>query len=46
MLGFQHLGVRFYRDTYSYEYKNKRIEVEGPFNEWLFTQTGPEGYRD
>ena len=42
--GFDYLGVRFYRDTYSYAYGNKRIEVKGPFNEWLFSRTGPEGY--
>ncbi|MDY7041293.1 MAG: reverse transcriptase domain-containing protein [Chloroflexota bacterium] len=43
--GFAYLGVTFYRRTYSYDYQNKRIEVEGPFDGWLFSQTGPEGYR-
>jgi hypothetical protein len=43
--GFEFLGVTFYRDTYSYDWQGKRIEVEGPFDEWLFSQTGPEGYR-
>lgn len=43
--GFEYLGVTFYRRTYSYDYHNKRIEVEGPFDGWLFSQTGPEGYR-
>ena len=42
--GFEYLGVTFYRRTYSYDYQNKRIEVEGPFDGWLFSQTGPEGY--
>ena len=44
--GFEYLGVFFYRDTYSYDWQGKRIEVEGPFDGWLFSQTGPEGYRD
>jgi group II intron reverse transcriptase/maturase len=43
--GFEYLGVTFYRRTYAYDYQNKRIEVEGPFDDWLFSQTGPEGYR-
>ena len=44
--GFEYLGVTFYRDTYSYTYENVRIEVDGPFEGWLFAQTGPEGYED
>lgn len=44
--GFEYLGVFFYRDTYSYDWQDKRIEVQGPFDGWLFSQTGPEGYRD
>ena len=44
--GFEYLGVTFYRDTYSYDWEGKRIEVQGPFDGWLFSQTGPEGYRD
>jgi len=44
--GFEYLGVTFYRNTYSYNYENKRIEVEGPFDDWLFSMTGPEGYRN
>ena len=44
--GFEYLGVYFYRDTYSYDWQGKRIEVKGPFDNWLFSQTGPEGYRD
>jgi retron-type reverse transcriptase len=43
--GFEYLGVTFYRRTYSYDYQSKRIEVEGPFDGWLFSQTGPEGYQ-
>jgi group II intron reverse transcriptase/maturase len=42
--GFEYLGVTFYRDTYSYDWQGKRIEVQGPFDDWLFSQTGPEGY--
>jgi group II intron reverse transcriptase/maturase len=44
--GFEYLGVFFYRDTYSYDWQGKRIQVQGPFDGWLFSQTGPEGYRD
>jgi group II intron reverse transcriptase/maturase len=44
--GFEYLGVYFYRDTYSYDWQDKRIEVQGPFDDWLFSRTGPEGYRD
>jgi len=44
--GFQYLGVYFYRDTYSYNWQDKRIEVQGPFDGWLFSQTGPQGYQD
>lgn len=44
--GFEFLGVTFYRRTYSYHYENKRIEVEGPFDDWLFSRTGPQGYGD
>ena len=43
--GFEYLGVTFYRDTYSYHWQDKRIEVQGPFDDWLFSQTGPQGYR-
>ena len=43
--GFEYLGVTFYRDTYSYHWQSKRIEVQGPFDDWLFSQTGPDGYR-
>ena len=44
--GFDYLGVTFYRDRYSYTYENKRIEVAGPFDGWLFARTGPEGYQE
>lgn len=44
--GFEYLGVYFYRDTYSYTHRDKLIEVQGPFDGWLFSQTGPEGYKD
>lgn len=39
--GFVFLGVRFYRDTYSYEWQGKEIEVEGGQVDWLFNQYGP-----
>jgi group II intron reverse transcriptase/maturase len=41
--GFDFLGVRFYRDQYSYLWEDKRIKVKGDFT-WLFYQYGPEGY--
>ena len=44
--GFDYLGVTFYRDRYSYTHQNKRIEVAGPFDGWLFARTGPEGYQE
>jgi len=41
--GFEFLGVRFYRDTYSFLWQGKTIEVEGhvPANLWGYM---PEGY--
>ena len=44
--GFEYLGVYFYRDTYSYDWQGKHIEVQGPFNGWLFSHTGPQGYQE
>lgn len=41
--GFEYLGVRFERDEYSYQWKDKRIEVEGDFD-WLFYDYVPDGY--
>ncbi len=41
--GFDFLGVRFYRDTYSYLWEDKQIKVKGDFS-WLFYRYGPEGY--
>jgi RNA-directed DNA polymerase len=43
--GFDYLGVWFERDTYSYLWRDKRIEVEGGFD-WLFYDYLPEKYRD
>ncbi len=43
--GFDYLGVWFERDEYSYQWKNKRIEVKGGFD-WLFYDYVPDGYRD
>jgi len=37
--------VWFERDEYSYQWKNKRIEVKGGFD-WLFYDYVPDGYRD
>lgn len=39
--GFDFLGVHFYRDTYTYIWKDKEIEVEGDRVDWLFSQYGP-----
>jgi len=43
--GFEYLGVWFERDEYSYQWKDKRIEVKGDFD-WLFYDYLPDGYRD
>jgi group II intron reverse transcriptase/maturase len=40
--GFDFLGVHFYRDTYTYNYKNKTIEVDGDEVDWLFSRYGPD----
>ncbi len=42
--GFDYLGVHFYRDTYSFICENKRIEVKGGFDRWLFYDYVPDGY--
>jgi group II intron reverse transcriptase/maturase len=34
--GFEYLGVRFYRDSYSFTWEGKRFEVEGPTPHWLW----------
>jgi len=41
--GFDFLGVTFYRDTYSYEWEKKRIEVKGRNIRWLYRHA-PEFY--
>jgi len=41
--GFDYLGVRFYRNTYSYIWQDKEIEVSGPVPAWLWAY-GPKGY--
>ncbi|MCZ7545757.1 MAG: hypothetical protein M5R40_20560 [Anaerolineae bacterium] len=39
--GFEFLGVHFYRDMYSYLWRQKRVEVKGKFvRPWQ----GPDGY--
>ncbi len=43
--GFDYLGVRFYRDTYSFISQGKRIEVEGDYDPVLFHDYVPDGYR-
>lgn len=42
--GFLYLGVWFEGDAYSYQWKDKRIEVQGEFD-WLFYDYVPDGYR-
>jgi hypothetical protein len=42
--GFDYLGVWFERDGYSYQWRDKRIQVEGDFD-WLFYDYLPDGYR-
>lgn len=42
--GFDFLGVHFYRDTYSFEAEDKRVEVQGAFDPDLFYDYVPEGY--
>jgi len=39
--GFTFLGVHFYRDTYTYTWHDKTIEVEGDRVDWLFGEYGP-----
>lgn len=41
--GFEFLGVWFYRDTYAYQYLEKRIEVDGRSVKWLY-RSPPLGY--
>lgn len=42
--GFDFLGVHFYRDTYSFQAQDKKIEVTGAFDPTLFYDYVPEGY--
>ena len=42
--GFDFLGVHFYRDTYSFTAAEKRVEVKGAFDEYLFNDYVPEEY--
>jgi retron-type reverse transcriptase len=41
--GFEFLGVRFYRDTYTFLWEGKAVEVAGPVPAWLWGYL-PEGY--
>jgi group II intron reverse transcriptase/maturase len=41
--GFDFLGVRFYRDTYTFLWEGKTVEVAGPVPAWLWGYL-PEGY--
>jgi group II intron reverse transcriptase/maturase len=41
--GFQFLGVRFYRDSYTFTWEDKEIEVRGPVPSWIWGYL-PEGY--
>jgi group II intron reverse transcriptase/maturase len=40
--GFEFLGVRFYRDTYSYIWREKVVEVDDDQVDWLFSRYGPQ----
>lgn len=42
--GFDFLGVRFYRDGYSFTCNQKKIEVQGEFDPSWFYQYVPDGY--
>ncbi len=42
--GFDYLGIRFYRDTYSFLCQGKRVEIEGDFDDRLFYDYVPDGY--
>lgn len=42
--GFNFLGVHFFRNTYSFESQNKKIEVKGDFDPTFFYEYVPEGY--
>jgi group II intron reverse transcriptase/maturase len=39
--GFEFLGVRFYRDTYSYTWQDKLIKADDDEVDWLFIRYGP-----
>ena len=41
--GFEFLGVRFERDSYSFSWEGKRVEVEGPIPSWIWGYM-PAGY--
>ena len=41
--GFTFLGVRFYRDSYSFTWEEKEVTVSGPVPRWLWG-FAPEGY--
>jgi group II intron reverse transcriptase/maturase len=43
--GFDFLGVHFYKDTYSFEAEDKKVEIKGKFDPDLFHDYVPEGYR-
>jgi len=43
--GFDFLGVHFYRDTYSFEAEDRKVEVKGAFDPQLFYDYVPEGYQ-
>ena len=40
--GFDFLGVLFEGDTYSYQWKDKIVEVHGENVDWLFSHYGPD----
>lgn len=40
--GFVFLGVHFVKDSYSFTFKNKKIESDEPFVDWLFSSYFPD----
>jgi len=43
--GFDFLGIHFYRLSYSFISKEKRIEIKGQFDPGLFADYVPDGYQ-
>lgn len=43
--GFDYLGIHFYRDTYTFITQDKRVEVRGAFDPFLFYDYVPDRYQ-